>query len=125
MTNIATPVTRPASTPLEALSIALNSFLDREGAVVAFALLPAKVQFEVKEESWLLVGKDIDPANPQPHDRGIADYWSGCVIRNEVQVPGEEGPRADIQRNADIAALKSLFRRALDIVIAADASSTI
>lgn len=77
---------------MAALRTALDSFFDRDSVLAAFAPFPADVQYEVKEEMWLLAGEDIDPANPQPHDRENAEDWFGRVIRNEVQVPGEEGP---------------------------------
>ncbi|MBS0652207.1 MAG: hypothetical protein JSR39_01630 [Verrucomicrobia bacterium] len=121
-TNTATATV--TATPLEALRTAVGSGLGRDEVVAAFALLDAAVQDNVKGTMWMLAGQDIDPMNAQPHDRANADDWAGRVIRNEVQVTGEVAPRADIQHYANITDANSLFRRAMDVVIAAAATPT-
>lgn len=113
-----------AARSLENLSIRLEVFktavddgnMDRDEAVLQFSALPEELRTAIKAAMWTLAGNDIDDENDlQPYERQNTDDWAGRVIRNEVQLAGEE-EQQDIKRYTDILAQDSLFRRAIDKV---------
>ncbi len=103
--------------PLEAFKT-VAATLEKDEVVRAFGLLNGDVQELIKGEMWRLAGEDIvDSNHPGLNERQPAEDWAGRVIRNEIQIQGEDVPRADIQRYVDITAENSLLRRAIDSVI--------
>lgn len=124
-TPLTTPVDQTAGRPqpasldvLRAMRDVVVSGADLNTFRQVFQTIPDEAdRSAIRGRMWQLAAPN--PASPQQlHDRRPASHWSNRIIMGEVQTASEIQPLADIQHHVDILAPGSLFRRALDAVIA-------
>lgn len=95
----------------------------REDVVANFNALPELTKNQVKYTMWALAGDQINPSEPQPHDRQLVDSdWAGRVIANQVRSDSEIDDRADIAHYADLSREDGVFLPALEIVAMSQAA---